>query len=132
MELEQERLRVQQEREDGLLRQRKAEESRSKLMEEMQAERVKLATRELEMSSRSHEWGAKESELLMKEKEVAGRFKLIELERKRVEVEREMKRRPGLESKVAFSFDKAEIGPSPLEKSIKQLKDEYLRNLGHI
>lgn len=59
----------------------------------------------------------------MKEKEVAGRFKLIELERKRLEVERDMKRRPGLDSKIGLSFDKTEIGPSPLEKSIKQLKD---------
>ena len=67
----------------------------------------------------------------MKEKELTGRFKLIELERKRVEVEREMKRKTKPETRIGLSFDKGEIGPSPLEKSIKQLKDEYLRNLGH-
>jgi hypothetical protein len=50
----------------------------------------------------------------MKEKELAGRFKLIELERKRVEVEREMKRKTGPETRVGLSFDKGDIGPSPL------------------
>lgn len=51
---------------------------------------------------------------MMKEKELVGRFKLIELERKRVDVEREMKRKTGPETRLMHSFDKGEIGPSPL------------------
>jgi hypothetical protein len=57
------------------------------------------------------------------------------VERQKWEGERESRRRPREETFMRTAALagrlQEEVGPSALEKSLKQLKDEYLRNLGH-
>ena len=136
MQIEQQKLKYQQEREQVQIRQRKWEESRAKIMEQIQLERTKLINREVQLNSKNNEWEAKESEMSLRERELTGKWKLVELERKKWEIERDMKRKTGFSDfKTGFSYrekPKEEISGPSIEKSIKQLKDEYLRNLGQI
>lgn len=107
------------------------------MMEELQNERTKLITREVELNSKYNEWEAKESDILMREKELVGKLRLVELEKKKWEVEKDMKSSSSnMQTKAGFynreqNF-RDETPPSNFEKSIKQLKDEYLRNLGQL
>lgn len=106
------------------------------MLEELQLEKTNLITKEIELSSLQREWENRSCELTMREKELEGKLRLIQAERKAGTQPHFYSRKDTNGIKSPFldnrSFEQFIPSGPGLEKSLKQLKDEYLRNLGHI